>query len=59
MMMVCMGLKPGVAGWKVQANPLCYGGTQENIFIETKCIKLKCFCPRLFQVSQLNHHSPF
>ena len=57
--MVCMGLKPGVAGWKVQANPLCYGGTQENIFIETKCIKLKCFCPRLFQVSQLNHHSPF
>ena len=24
--MVCMGLKPGVAGWKAQTNPLRYGG---------------------------------
>ena len=23
--MVCMGLKPGAAGWKVQTNPLSYG----------------------------------
>ena len=25
--MVCLGLKPGVAGWKAQTNPLSYGGT--------------------------------
>ena len=25
--MVCLGLKSGAAGWKVQTNPLSYGGT--------------------------------
>ena len=25
--MVCLGLKPGAAGWKAQTNPLSYGGT--------------------------------
>ena len=25
--MVCLGLKPGMAGWKAQTNPLSYGGT--------------------------------
>ena len=25
--MVCLGLEPGAAGWKVQTNPLSYGGT--------------------------------
>ena len=25
--MVCLGVKPGVAGWKAQTNPLSYGGT--------------------------------
>ena len=25
--MVCLGFKPGVAGWKAQTNPLSYGGT--------------------------------
>ena len=25
--MVCLGLEPGAAGWKVQMNPLSYGGT--------------------------------
>ena len=29
--MVCLGVKPGAAGWKAQTNPLCYGGTL-NIF---------------------------
>ena len=24
--MVCLGLKPGAAGWKAQTNPLSYGG---------------------------------
>ena len=23
--MVCLGLEPGVAGWKAQTNPLSYG----------------------------------
>ena len=26
-LMVCLGLKPGVAGWKVKTNPLSYGCT--------------------------------
>ena len=25
--MVCLGLKPGAAGWKAQTNPLSYSGT--------------------------------
>ena len=25
--MVRLGIEPGVAGWKVQTNPLSYGGT--------------------------------
>ena len=25
--MVCLGLEPGATGWKVQVNPLSYGGT--------------------------------
>ena len=25
--MACLGLKPGVAGWKAQTNPLSYDGT--------------------------------
>ena len=25
--MVCLGVEPGAAGWKVQTNPLSYGGT--------------------------------
>ena len=25
--MVCLGLEPGAAGWKMQTNPLSYGGT--------------------------------
>ena len=28
--MVCLVLKPGVAGWKAQMNPLSYGGTLEH-----------------------------
>ena len=31
--MVCLVLKPTVAGWKAQMNPLSYGGTPlKNIF---------------------------
>ena len=26
-LMVCLGLEPGVAGWKAQTNPMSYGGT--------------------------------
>ena len=25
--MMCLGLEPGAAGWKVETNPLSYGGT--------------------------------
>ena len=28
--MVCLGLKPGAAGWKAQMNPLTYGSTLES-----------------------------
>ena len=31
--MVCLGLEPGVAGWKVQTNPLCYGGTPSFVHL--------------------------
>ena len=30
--MVCLGLNPGVAGWKGQTNPLSYGGTPNGTF---------------------------
>ena len=29
--MLCLGLKPGAAGWKAQTNPLSYGGTPFSI----------------------------
>ena len=29
--MVCLGLKPGVAVWKSQMNPLSYGGIPEAL----------------------------
>ena len=32
--MVCLGLEPGVAGWKVQTNPLSYGGTPRLKFLD-------------------------
>ena len=28
--MVCLGLEPGVAGWKAQTNLLSYGGTPKE-----------------------------
>ena len=27
-LMACLGVEPGLAGWKAQMNPLSYGGTQ-------------------------------
>ena len=30
--MVCLGFKPGAAGWKAQMNPLSYSGTPNSIF---------------------------
>ena len=32
--MVCLGLEPGAARWKVQTNPLSYGGTPYPLFID-------------------------
>ena len=34
--MVCLGLKPGAAGWKVQTNPLSYGGTPRKEIIKVE-----------------------
>ena len=31
--MVRMGLEPGVAGWKMQRNPLSYGDTPFSTFL--------------------------
>ena len=31
-MMVCLGLEPGMAGWKAQTNPLSYGGISTQTF---------------------------
>ena len=28
--MVCLGFKPGTAGWKAQMNPLSYGAPQSQ-----------------------------
>ena len=28
--MVCLGVEPGATGWKVQTNPLSYGGTPSS-----------------------------
>ena len=35
--MVCLGVKPRAAGWKVQTNPLSYGGTPtcSNLCVST------------------------
>ena len=34
--MVCLGLKPGAAGWKAQTNPLSLGGILQKHFL-TMC----------------------
>ena len=31
--MACLGVVPGVAGWKVQTNPLSYGGTPKDSLV--------------------------
>ena len=42
--MVCLGLKPGVAGWKTQMNPLSFGGTPINRFCEDLWLKFVGEC---------------
>ena len=32
--MVCLGIEPGAAGWKVQINPLSYGGTLLSLYFK-------------------------
>ena len=34
--MACLGVEPGVAGWKVQMNPLSYGGTPKAYYYVTR-----------------------
>ena len=39
--MVCLGLEPGVAGWKAQTNPLSYGGTPKKM--KARLFNLFCY----------------
>ena len=34
--MVCLGSEPGTAGWKVQTNPLGYGGSH-TFYLDVLC----------------------
>ena len=36
--MVCLGLKPGAAGWQALTNPLSNGGTPANICLLTPAL---------------------
>ena len=36
--MVCLGLKPGAAGWKAKMNPLSYGGIPYDVDVDV------CLC---------------
>ena len=38
-LMVCLGLEPGAAGWKVQTNPLSYTGTP-NCCVDLELVNL-------------------
>ena len=37
--MACLGVEPGVAGWKAQMNPLSYGGTPSKEVFYTPWVK--------------------
>ena len=51
--MVCMWLKPGAAKWKVQMNPLRYGGTLKFVYdIGSKPL---CIC-KLTRYVRTNYH---
>ena len=43
--MVCLGLEPGVAGWKAQTNPLSYSSTPaicyRHLYLERIFVSLK------------------
>ena len=39
--MVCLGLKPGAAGWKAQMNPLSYSGIPFRPFLLLEIIRTK------------------
>ena len=41
--MVCLGVKPGEAGWKEQMNPLSYGGTSTYVKVILESIRDKGF----------------
>ena len=42
----CLGFEPGVAGWKVQMNPLSYGGTlkHHDKQLNNNCLLFKSTC---------------
>ena len=37
-LMVCLGLKPGAAGWEAQMNSLSYGGTPSMTNLTDKMV---------------------
>ena len=41
--MVCLGLEPGADGWKVQTNPLSYGGTPNLLSDEGSFLALPTY----------------
>ena len=40
--MVCLELEPVVVGWKVQTNPLSYGGTEQSSFFTVPRVRFHC-----------------
>ena len=59
--MVCLGIKPRASGWKVQMNPLSYGGTLnilENLLNKIKIQKSrKCFLDKSKQNIWISTHA--
>ena len=41
--MECLGLEPGVAGWKAEMNPLSYGCTPTNPVRPSTTQRAPCF----------------
>ena len=37
--MVCLGVEPGVAGWKAQTNPQSYGGTPLTTYYNASLVQ--------------------
>ena len=45
--MVCLGLKPGTPEWKVQTNPLSYGGTPIKHILTFEILSFNLLCDKV------------